>query len=350
MSDSNQVYTNGISHCAEYMEYRKAHPDTCKNNVRCEQLFSRLSDYEKKVNTAFTLFTTEQMSEFYKTNLIQSTPMQAMLKIKFLQSYLMWLRENEYIDDKSYVLHPFFRMTGLSKDLNDISKYGTINKMTEDNAVDLDYVRSTMFFSEEEFTDYCKTIFQGDNLEMELAIYCLAWCGVPIQEIGNIRKDWVNEKERTVSYKDDKNTGAMIDVKISNDFCLSSIIKARDSVGFSIERQNGRIYRATYKQDDYEYLIRQVKTNNKVEEENEEGYSRLRGIMSHLMTKIRNECKRLPDYNPFKNKRVSLRNVYSSGLFYRYSFIEDQVSNPFSYFGNSRYYNYIVWKKARPEA
>jgi len=350
MSDSNQRYTNGISHCAEYMEYRKAHPDTCKNNLRCKKLFNRLSEYEKKVGTAFTLFTTDQMSEFYKTNLTRSTPMQAMLKIKFLQSYLLWLRDNEYIDDKSYVLHPFFRMTGLSKDINEISKYGTINKMTEDDAVDLDYVRNTMFFSLQEFTDYCKTIFQGDNLEMELAMYCLAWIGVPIQEIGNIRKDWINERERTVSYKDSKDPTKTISVSIDDEFCFSAIIKARDSIGFSIERQNGRHFSVTYNVDDYEYLIRSVKTNNKSENENEEGYSRIRGITSHLMTKIRNECKKLPDYNPFKNKQVSLRNVYSSGLFYRYSFIEDQVSNPFSYLGNSRYYNYIVWKKARPEA
>lgn len=350
MSDSNQRYINGISHCAEYMEYREAHPDICKNNVRCGQLFSRLSDYEKKVGTAFALFDQEQMSEFYKEHLTQSTPMQAMLKIKFLQAYLLWLRENEYIDDKTYVFHPFFRMTGLSKDIKEISKYGTINKMTEDSAVDLDYVRNTMFFSAQEFTAYCKTIFQGDNLEMELAMYCLAWCGVPIQEIGNIRKDWVNEKERTVSYKDSKDPSKTLYVEIDDEFCFSAIIKARDSIGFSIERQNGRHFSVTYNVDDYEYLIRSVKTNNKSENENEEGYSRIRGITSHLMTKIRNECKKLPDYNPFKNKQVSLRNVYSSGLFYRYSFIEDQVSNPFSYFGNSRYYNYIVWKKAKPEA
>lgn len=348
MSDSNQKHTNGISHCAEYMEYREANPDTCRDNIRCKMLFNKLSDYENKIDSVFTEFDSEQMRIFYRDNISRSTPMQGILKIKFLQSYLVWLRENEYIDDKSYILHPFFRMIGF--DTNEISKYGTINRMTEDDAVDIEHIRNTMFFSEQEFTDYCKIIFQEDNLEMERAIYCLAWCGVPTQEIGYIRKDWINEEERTVSYHDHKNSGRTVCVKIENEYCFSSILKARDSVGYCVVRKSGNNFFASYKSDDYEYLIRQVKTKNKEDNDNEEGYSRIRGIMSHLMTKVRNECKQLPNYNPFKNKQVSLRNVYSSGLFYRYSFIEDQVSNPFSYLGNSRYYNYIVWKKARPES
>lgn len=349
MSNIIQANQNGISHCAEYVAYRNEHTDKYKNNTRCSFLFNRLENYEQEIGTVFAEFNSDQMNDFYYKNIVQSVPRQALQKIKFLQSYLSWLRENGYIDDKTYLFHPLFRLFGDSPESsNGNYKYGTIHKMTEDSSVDLDHIRNTMFFSNAEFEDYCKAIFKKDKLEMELAIYCLVWCGVPIQSVGYIRRDWVNDEERSVSYPDPKNTEQLITVKIESDFCFASIKKARDSVGYVIDRRSNSQLRVEYKQSDYQYLIRQASTNKKSDPSNDEGYARLRGIMSHFMSKINVESSYLKDGDPFKSKRVSLRNVYSSGIFYRYSLVEDEIKNPFVNLGNCRYYSYIIWKKAKP--
>lgn len=338
-----------ISHCAEYVLYRNEHPNQYKNNKRCLFLFNRLESFEGKIGTVFTEFNDDQMKEFYHENIVQSVPRQSLQKIKFLQEYLSWLRENEYIDDKSYMLHPFFRMPQIISDSdNGNYKYGAIHKMTEVSSMDLEHIRNTMFFSDKEFEDYCKEILSKDNLEMELAIYCLVWCGVPIQSVGYIRRDWIDENSRTVLYPDPKKSSSLSSLEIKNDFCFNAIIKARDSVGYITERAGNSPLRVEYKQDDYPYLIRQASTNKKSTLNEDNGYSRLRGIMSHLMTKIKKESSYLKDEDPFKFKRVSLRNVYSSGIFYRYSLVEDEVKNPFVILGNCRYYNYILWKKAMP--
>lgn len=355
MVNSEQKHHNGISHCAEYIAYRNEYPDQYKNNTRCTFLFNRLEAYEREIGVTFEEFDDNQMNDFYRENIMQSVPRQAIQKVKFLQSYLTWLRENEYLDDKSYMMHPFFRMSEITSDTdttNGVYKYGTIHKMTEDSSVDLDHVRNTMFFSPQEFEDYCKTVLKKDNLQMELAIYCLAWCGVPIKSIGCIRRDWVDENNKTVLYPDQKHPDKLIEIKIESDFCFDAIVKVKYSVGYTVDRESNSPIRVEYKQSDYPYLIRQADTKKRASSnvDTDDGYSRIRGIMSHLMTKLKNESSRLPDNNPFKFKRVSLRNVYSSGIFYRYSLVEDEIKNPFVNLGNCRYYNYIVWKKAMPES
>lgn len=352
MDDIYHEHENNVSHCAEYISYRNENSDKYKNNARCSSLFNRLESFEANIGTVFTDFNDEQMKEFYHENIVQSVPRQAIQKVKFLKSYLEWLREQGYIDDKTYVMHPFFRIISIPSESSSVDgsyKYGTIHEMTKDSSVDLEHIRNTMFFSEKEFEDYCGSVLKKENFEMELAIYCLAWVGVPVQSIGYIRRDWVNENNKSVSYPDLKQGNALIEVKVNSSFCFESILKARDSVGYTIERENGLPLRVEYKSSDYPYLIRQASTNKRSDASPNEGYSRLRGILSHLMTKIKKESSALPDGNPFKYKRVSLRNVYSSGLFYRYSIIEDQVKNPFVHLGNCRYYNYIIWKKAIPE-
>lgn len=328
------------SHVNEYINYRSS-SDDCKDNVRAISILKKLSKYEEMEKVPFQDFSDDQMEVFYKEQIIRATPRQAAPRIKAIKEFLLWMKDNDLIDNKKYLLHPFFRVLDISPDKNvgGNTKDKTVQKAISN--ADYDIIRSTMIFSEQEFEDYCNTFFEASNFEMEKAIHCLVWSGVPIGALDDIKRNDVNVQSRKVSFVSISNKKEKETIYIKSDYCMNAIINAINTSGYSIIRSNNKSLNKIYRDDDDIYLIRRVIANK----DSDDDSKRLRGILAHISDKVKKQQSLLPKSNVFKTKYVNLRNLYTSGLFYRCSLLEDN-NEVFKILGSFRWHSYLAWKSA----
>lgn len=330
------------SHVNEYIDYRTS--SSCNDNTRAVNLLKKLKDFESSISTPFQSFSEDQTYEFYKKLIIRSTPKQATPRIKAIKDFLIWMHDNDLIDNKSFLQHPFFRILNMPPEENGFAKNKkTISQVVSD--ADPELIRNTMIFSEKEFEAYCDTFFCKDNLEMERAIHCLIWSGVPIGSLNRLRKDDFNLRDRTVSFiVDDSNGNSTREtITVTSDYCIQAIKNAIDSSGYTIMRNSNRVLSKQYDDVDDPYIIRRTTLNKAYIDNNEDG--RLRGIFSHISGVVKRESSLLRSDNVFKNKYVNLRNLYASGLFYRCYLLQDN-KKALEILGVFRWPSYVAWLSA----
>ena len=147
-----------------------------------------------------------------------------------LKAYISWCRQNEIITPLQSEDHPFmswcqenYSMRGELYDAAAIRSSRVNNGIEHGVNPKSDYI----FATENEFFDYISTIFEDDKYVMYATICCLIYYGFSSEEAMLIRRDDVDEYNKTVC-------GRLID----NDTAFDIICRAKHADKYVVQTRN----------------------------------------------------------------------------------------------------------------
>ena len=172
---------------------------------------------------------------------------------------------------------------------------------------------------------------------MPRAVYTLAWCGVKVKDIALIKKADVDLTRRVI-YATEQNHLTR-NIVIPSSFCLINLENAMTAASILVSYRDGIREAPFFGRDGY--VIRGLKGANKAEKPDPDanGYYIVNNI--NRIYSLRRE--KLPENNPFKNKKVLVSSCYKSGQFLRLFKTEQPIEKLWGVYSNDFVYSYRKW-------
>ena len=289
--------------------------------------------FEKQVQCPFQDLTPSQVEQcleqyFSYSAIIKETNSEKYRSLIYymnsMRQYLDWLSSSGYVPNAVCNQHPlqdiYFR-TKMLRDGNATKKPVIGNKLVFQS--DEDY-RHSMFFSEQEFKDFCFAVFPNDTYIHLAASLVLLWIGFSRNEIENMtRKDFHDKTENSPAYI--QYNGHSISITDADFLRTIKLAIVSDTCnGLYKSPRNDGTYTPTvlrYCDDETDYILRRVvKARSNIKSDRAENKAKNGTRLEYLHTFSRNmkpHQERLPSDSPFRSKTLTPETIMLSGIFYR---------------------------------
>lgn len=309
------------------------------------QMSYTVETYEHNYGVRFESFSYQEYAAFYEKAIIGSSSSVVINrnKLTLLSCYLDYLVLQNILTTAQVTNHPFHQ---LFKDSPSDSRNGSqkpsmttvANPGKPTLQQSLDVYSQQMLFSEEEFESLMDAIFHNRDQDfMPRAVYTLAWCGVKVKDIALIKKADVDLTRRVI-YATEQNHLTR-NIVIPSSFCLINLENAMTATSILVSYRDGIREAPFFGRDGY--VIRGLKGANKAEKPDPDanGYYIVNNI--NRIYSLRRE--KLPENNPFKNKKVLVSSCYKSGQFLRLFKTEQPIEKLWGVYSNDFVYSYRKW-------
>jgi len=261
-------------------------------------IFNSTAGIEARFEKDFYAFTQNEFEYFTPllgAGKIRTTRLKQ--KLRVLQSYLEWCRDQGIITFVDYERHPIVLFS-----FQEIIDAAT-QKTTE----------NYYFGSVEEFRDVILEVFKEEQHAMVAACAVLTWFGFTPERISSITKDDVNSFAFRIDEVEFWPEGEDL-------FYVIERAAFRPDVNV-VSNLGGKKMVRTLKYVDSPYLIRPIDYNVKETSSNLVRTKNLLKLISYLSGKITSEY---PDEHPYKNLRFNMTSIRKSSLFCKMKKIEDE--------------------------
>ena len=309
------------------------------------QMSYTVETYEHNYGVRFESFSYQEYAAFYEKAIVGSSSSVVINrnKLTLLSCYLDYLASQNILTTAQVTNHPFYQLfkDSPSDSMNGSQKPSltTVANLGEPTLQQsLDVYSQQMLFSEKEFESLMDAIFHNrDQDYMPRAIYTLAWCGVKVKDIALIKKADVDLARRVI-YATEQNHLAR-DIVIPSSFCLTNLENAMTAASILVSCRDGMREAPFFGRDGY--VIRGLKGSSKAEKPDPDanGYYIVNNI--NRIYSLRRE--KLPENNPFKNKKVLVSSCYKSGQFLRLFKTEQPIEKLWGVYSNDFVYSYRKW-------
>lgn len=309
------------------------------------QMSYTVETYEHNYGVRFESFSYQEYAAFYEKAIIGSSSSVVINrnKLTLLSCYLDYLVLQNILTTAQVTNHPFYQLfkDSPSDSMNGSQKpslTAVANPGKPTLQQSLDVYSQQMLFSEEEFESLMDAIFHNrDQDYMPRAVYTLAWCGVKVKDIALIKKADVDLTRRVI-YATEQNHLTR-NIVIPSSFCLINLENAMTATSILVSYRDGIREAPFFGRDGY--VIRGLKGANKSEKPDPDanGYYIVNNI--NRIYSLRRE--KLPENNPFKNKKVLVSSCYKSGQFLRLFKTEQPIEKLWGIYSNDFVYSYRKW-------